>query len=324
MAKDPAVLFFIDKWLLATKEMKPDCKCWYHSLILHQFDKKSLPNDIEELANLADVRISEFERFKQVFEQVLKHKFKPNEEGRLVNDFANEIIKNRDQFKDKRSNAGKMSYFAKFMRKICTDENIIQFVLKNTDFEKLDTKNQQMLEQVFKQTSELYISVSVSADVSVSKSNYTTNSNYTAEEFFEEEDQPIITDHVLERKQSEIIDLICIANRFDQGEAFASNRRTVYSFVTTQLKSIGEIDHFTEQYRNYKEYKKQAKEIEHNFTGYFGTQAMQFSNGAWNIENYALKLEKLKTNNNKQTKTDKLNDVFGQVAQDLQNGYTTL
>lgn len=72
MSKDPAALLYIDNWLISTKEMKADERGWYLNLILHQYDKGDLPNDIEELANMADVRISEYSRFEQAWEQVLK------------------------------------------------------------------------------------------------------------------------------------------------------------------------------------------------------------------------------------------------------------
>lgn len=158
MGRDPAVLFFIDTWLTATKEMKADCRGWYLNLILHQYDKNGLPNDVEELANLADVRVSEYKRFEQVFEQVLKHKFILNADtGRLENEIAKEILRRREEFKDKRALAGKISYFLRYARKnLCTDENIIQFVKNKIDFNTFDIKNEQVFEQVFEQTSELY------------------------------------------------------------------------------------------------------------------------------------------------------------------------
>ena len=158
MAKDPAALFYISTWLTATKEMKPDCRGWYLNLILHQYDKGSLPNDIEELANLADVRFSEFAQFKQVFEQVLRQKFEVNDEGRLENGIAKEILKNREMFKDKRSDAGRMSYFLKFAaRKKRLETDFYLFIKANLDLTGVDLKNEQVIEQVFKQISELYI-----------------------------------------------------------------------------------------------------------------------------------------------------------------------
>lgn len=158
MAKDPAALFFIDKWLVATAEMRADCRGWYLNLVLHQYDKKTLPSDIEELANLAGVRISEFKMFQQVWEQVLKHKFEVLPTGRVQDIEAAEIIRGRDGFKDKRAAAGRMSAFIQFIRKkLCKDENVIAFVKNNVDPELILTSDQQVFQQVFKEMLQLYI-----------------------------------------------------------------------------------------------------------------------------------------------------------------------
>jgi hypothetical protein len=158
MPKDPAALFYIDTWLVATAEMKSDCRGWYLNLILHQYDKKDLPSDLEELATLANVRVSEFEKFKDCWQQVLQHKFKQNANGRLENGLAAEILRSREQFKDERSKAGKMSVFVKFIRaNLCQDENAIFFIKKNVDLTHVDVNNQHLLKQVFEQMFQLYI-----------------------------------------------------------------------------------------------------------------------------------------------------------------------
>lgn len=160
MAKDPAALFFIDRWLVATAEMKADCRGWYLNLILQQFDKKSLPSDIEELANLANVRISEFEMFQQVWQQVLKQRFEVLATGRIQDIEAAEIIRGREEFKDKRAAAGRMSAFTQFIRKeLCKDENIISFIKKNVNPQQIETSDQQVLKQVFKDMLQLYINI---------------------------------------------------------------------------------------------------------------------------------------------------------------------
>ena len=157
--KDPAILLYKDKWLIATKGMRADAKGWYLNLIIYQHDIGSLPNDIEELANLCDVRFSEFEQFKQVFEQVLKHKFELTEDNRLENAFAREIIQNRETFKEKRSGAGKLSYVLKYFRKHFKYKSGFEEWFKhNVDID-FDIKNEQVLKQVFKQNFELYINV---------------------------------------------------------------------------------------------------------------------------------------------------------------------
>lgn len=165
--RDPAILLYKDKWLIATKGMRADAKGWYLNLIIYQHDIGSLPNDIEELANLCDVRFSEFEQFKQVFEQVLKHKFELNSENRLENAFAREIIQNRETFKEKRSEAGKLSYVLKYFRKHFKYKSGFEEWFKhNVDID-FDIKNEQVLKQVFKQNFELYINVNEDVNINL-------------------------------------------------------------------------------------------------------------------------------------------------------------
>jgi len=165
MAKDPAALFYIDKWLIATKEMKADCRGWFLNLVMHQYDKKDLPNDIEELANLADVRFSEFKQFEQVFEQVLQHKFELNSNNRFENAFAREIIQCRKKFLDKRSEAGKISYLKKFaLKTLKLNIKQFEFIKYNIDFDSVDMKNEQVFKQVIEQILELYINTNKDVD----------------------------------------------------------------------------------------------------------------------------------------------------------------
>ena len=159
MSKDPAVLFYINDWLTSTAEMDADVRGWYLNLLLHNYDKTDLPNDVEKLAVLCNVKFSEYERFKQVFEQVLKQKFEQTENNRLTNSRTNDILKNREIFKDKRSNAGKVSYVMKYLAKNYNKEYRIkalkEYVKDNFDYD-IDLKNEQVLKQVFEQVFELY------------------------------------------------------------------------------------------------------------------------------------------------------------------------
>lgn len=153
--KDPAVLFYIDTWLSATAEMDSDVRGWYLNLILHQFDKKDLPNDIEKLALLAGVKFSEFGRFKQVYEQVLKQKFNLNDAGRLENAYAKKILQSREQFKDKRQKAGNIGVVIKIAKDIkgFKDKylNKLKEDLFNMNIEQIDKhKDKQVLEQMLK------------------------------------------------------------------------------------------------------------------------------------------------------------------------------
>ena len=159
MTKDPACLFYINDWLTSTAEMDADCRGWYLNLLLHNYDKGNLPNDIEKLAVLCCVKFSEYERFEHVFEHVLKHKFEQIENNRLTNLRTQSILKGREQFKEKRSNAGKSSYLMRYFyekyKKDAKDKKIVKFVKDNLNLE-IDTKNEHMIEHMFKHLFELY------------------------------------------------------------------------------------------------------------------------------------------------------------------------
>lgn len=173
MAKDPAALLYIDKWITATQGMTGSAKGWFLDLILYQYDKGSLPNDEDELASICRIRPSEATQFEQVFKQVLKQKFEQNSEQRLENSFAKEILRKRELFKDKRSGAGKISYLRKvFISQHPQNDKALAFFLSEItkhDLSDIDVKNQtsvqNLFKQVFKQKSELLLNVIVNEDV---------------------------------------------------------------------------------------------------------------------------------------------------------------
>lgn len=169
--KDPAALFYIDTWLSATAEMDSDVRGWYLNLILHQYDKKDLPNDPEKLAVLAGVKFSEFERFKHMLEQVLMQKFKLNESGRLENGYAKAIIEGREKFKDIRSKSGNIGVVIKaaltikgFKEKYI--ERLKQDLFNMNEEEINKHKDKHMLEQMLK----LYINENENEDIDKDKS----------------------------------------------------------------------------------------------------------------------------------------------------------
>ena len=105
------------------------------------------------------VKFSEYKRFEHVFEHVIKHKFEILEDGRLSNLRTQSILKSRELFKDKRSSAGKssglMRFFYKNYQKEAKDKDLVIFVRDNLNLE-VDTKNEQMIEHMFKHLFELY------------------------------------------------------------------------------------------------------------------------------------------------------------------------
>lgn len=166
MSKDPAALMYIDTWLTSTAEMDADCRGWYLNLILHQYDKNSLPNDIEKLAVLASVKFSEFERFKKVFEQMLKQRFEVCEDGRLRNKKAEEVLQSRKKFTDKRSKSGSIGVVIKLAKSIGYDNKQIELLKSDLYSNKVDiekAKDKQVLEQMLK----LYVNGDVNGDIDI-------------------------------------------------------------------------------------------------------------------------------------------------------------
>lgn len=80
MLKDPAFLFYPQRWLEGTAEFSPAEKGIYIDLLAHQHQKGSLPNDTKKLCRIVGLSENEFfELWKNV-----KEKFK-EEDNRLVN-----------------------------------------------------------------------------------------------------------------------------------------------------------------------------------------------------------------------------------------------
>lgn len=174
MAKDPAALIYIANWLLQTKGMKAEEKGWYMNLILHQHwdEDNSLPSDIEELANICDVRFSEFDSFKRSFESTFKRSFQQKENGRLYNADAAEVISSRGNYKKQKDNAGKISVLCRMLRKYFTkDENIIFFIKQNIDLDEWDEFNESNLKRPFERWVELYNNKDVDKNIDTNELN---------------------------------------------------------------------------------------------------------------------------------------------------------
>lgn len=170
MKKDPAVLLYIDKWLVATKSMPAEARGWYLNLILTQYDRGGmLPNELEELALICDVRFSEFEKFKQMWEQVLKQKFKQNEEGMLYNEMCLEILQSRETFKEKRTTAGSIGFVVKIAREAKYTEKMIENLKSWPEIETLFNKDKQVLKQELQHLHKLFINKDVNKDIDKDK-----------------------------------------------------------------------------------------------------------------------------------------------------------
>jgi len=143
--KDFYFKFFFKDWLVSTQGMDAEVRGWYITLLCHQADKHRLPNDLENLAELAGVKISQFERFKECFKRTLKHKFTKTEDGELYNLKMDEVINNRKKDHSIQSKRATIGVFVKKLRKSHQFEESrwaeISAGLMECDFEGLSNKD---------------------------------------------------------------------------------------------------------------------------------------------------------------------------------------
>lgn len=108
--KDPAFLFYPQRWLEGTAELSATARGIYINLLSHQHQKKgSLPCDTKVLARLGAVSESEF---LSVWESELKVKFQQNGD-KLSNKTLNKITNKRATTAATRKVAGKLSNLLK-------------------------------------------------------------------------------------------------------------------------------------------------------------------------------------------------------------------
>ena len=118
MAKDPAFLMYYKQWIVSTAGWDADIRGWYINLLCHQADKpEGIPNDLESIAELAGVKISQYERFKLCWKHTLEAKFKANIEGKLQNGKLAEVINDRKEYSDKQATRGLIGYYIKIAKR---------------------------------------------------------------------------------------------------------------------------------------------------------------------------------------------------------------
>jgi hypothetical protein len=167
--KDPAVLIYFDKWISSTNGMKAEFRAWYFDLLIYQYDKGAIPNDMDEIAGICRVRPSEYDLFKQMVKQVLEQKFKLGEDNMYRNPIASDVLRKREEFIEKRSRSGNIGVVIKSALTIKGFKPHINklkeklFNMSDTEIENL--KDKQVLEQMLK----LFINVNVDEDINLFK-----------------------------------------------------------------------------------------------------------------------------------------------------------
>lgn len=123
MQKDFTFPFYYKEWLVSTQGMPADIRGWYVNLLCHQADKGSLPNEMEDLAELAGVKISEYQRFVDGFNQWLNPKFNQNNNGGLENAKMKAVLDGRQEYLQNQSRKSTVAVFVRRKRKEYNFEN---------------------------------------------------------------------------------------------------------------------------------------------------------------------------------------------------------
>ncbi len=135
--KDPAFLFYSQRWLEGTAEFSSSEKGVYVDLLAHQHQKGSLPPETFRLCRLTGLSEDEF---LPIWEGI-KSKFTTNSDNRLVNRTLNDIVKERST----KGLTNKITgTFASLIRSVAhlSQENIA-FIKKDfrvTDYEGFDNQ----------------------------------------------------------------------------------------------------------------------------------------------------------------------------------------
>ncbi len=138
MAKDPAFLFYSQRWLEGTAEFSSAEKGVYIDLLAHQHQKKDLPVDTKRLCRLTGLSETEF---LPIWEGI-KHKFMENSVNRLVNRTLTEITTERSTKSHTNKISGKFASLIKSVNHL-PQESIesIKSGFKIDDFLPFDTES---------------------------------------------------------------------------------------------------------------------------------------------------------------------------------------
>ena len=99
MQQNSTFLFNPSSWLLLTVNLNASAKGILINLIAKEAIDGALPNDMRELAMIANIDLSEQQKFEKTFHSQLKQFFTPNEHGLLRFTINNSCIK-RDEAHD--------------------------------------------------------------------------------------------------------------------------------------------------------------------------------------------------------------------------------
>jgi len=174
MAKDPAVLIYFDRWIASTNGLNAQFRAWYFDLLMYNYDKGSIPDDLDQIAGICRVLPSEYHLFNQMVNQVLKQKFNQKPDGSWYNEVTGEILRKREAFVEKRTKSSNIGVVVKAARKLkrCSDAHLekLKNYLYGLPAEEVERyKDNQMLNHLLNHLVNLYRNVDEDKDINIGK-----------------------------------------------------------------------------------------------------------------------------------------------------------
>lgn len=140
--KDPAFLFYPNRWLQGTAKMMPEEKGIYIDLLSHQHQDGYIPNNTRRLARMVGMSEADFLKLWEV----VCFKFIPDRNGNLVNQTLTNLVNERSTNAEAKKINGT---FASAIRLLDATQEIKEQIKKSFDYtEFLDFGNQNLTKLV--------------------------------------------------------------------------------------------------------------------------------------------------------------------------------
>lgn len=133
MAKDPAFLFYYKDFENDTADWEADSVGWYMRLLIFQAGNGYVPSDIEQLAQVARVKFSDFKNFSDRWAIRLACKFSTLSDGKLYNKKLSKIQSERKSGAVKKSVLAVFGNFIKSTKLSLQDEKELKRAFHNED-----------------------------------------------------------------------------------------------------------------------------------------------------------------------------------------------
>jgi len=119
MANRPAVWIWYKDVLVSCADWDADVFGWYMRILFHQADKPGgISSNVDDVAALASVKPSQYEKFAKAWEEKIKHKFFDAGGGLIKNGKMEAVLDKSNESSESSRLKGKVGYWTKKMKEM--------------------------------------------------------------------------------------------------------------------------------------------------------------------------------------------------------------